>query len=135
MTCKKIVIASGPVVIERGKVLLDKHGKDDFWKFLGGKIESFDFKSNFNSLEEVCRKRVKEEMGFDVKIVKPLKPMLILKPNEPDTWVILIHYLAKRLGKINPGPDIKEWKWFDINKLPKDCAPNIKPVIKEYLKK
>lgn len=134
MTDQKLIIASGPVVIEDGKVLLDKHGADNFWKFLGGKVESFDFTNVSDSLEEACRQRVQEEMGFDVEIIKTLKPMLLPKPGDPDTWVVLIHYLAKRLGEIKPGSEIREWKWFDINDLPEDCAPNIKPVIEEYLK-
>ena len=49
--------------------------------------------------------------------------------------LILIHYLAERQGEINPSTEIKEWKWFDLNQLPEDCGPNIKPVIDEYLKK
>ena len=39
---KKIIVASGPVVVEGGKVLLNKHGDTSFWKFCGGKVEDFD---------------------------------------------------------------------------------------------
>ena len=85
------------------------------------------------TLETAIHRRLKEEMGFDVEIIRPLKPMLVPKLGDPNTWVALIHYLAKRLGEIKPGPEIREWKWFDINNLPEDCAPNIKPVIEEYL--
>jgi ADP-ribose pyrophosphatase YjhB (NUDIX family) len=131
---KKFIVASGPVIIENGKVLLNRHGDDAFWKFLGGRVEDFDFADPANSLEEACRREVKEEMGFDVEIIRPLKPMMVPKPGDPETWVILIHYLAKRLGEINPGADIKKYQWFDINDLPADCAPNIKPVIGEYKK-
>jgi len=131
---KKFIIASGPVIIEKGQVLLNKHGDDGFWKFLGGRVEDFDFKDVNNSLEEACHREVKEEMGFDVEIIHPLKPMMVPKPDDPETWVILIHYLARRLGEIKLGTDIKEAQWFDINNLPPDCAPNIKPVIEEYKK-
>ena len=31
----KIIIVSGPVIIENNKVLLNKHGEDNFWKFCG----------------------------------------------------------------------------------------------------
>lgn len=134
MDNKKFIIASGPVIIENGKVLLNKHGDDNFWKFLGGRVESFDFENPFYSLEEACRREVQEEMGFDIEIIQPLKPMMVPKPGDPDTWVVLIHYLAKRLGEIRPGADIREYQWFDINNLPPDCGPNIKPVIEEYLK-
>lgn len=122
---KPIVIASGPVIIENGKVLLNKHGDDGFWKFVGGKVENFDL-----SLEEVAKREVMEEMGLEVDLIRPLKPMMI---DMPDKVVILIHYLATRKGEIKPGEDILVWDWFDINDLPKDAAPNIKPVIDEYL--
>lgn len=134
MADKKLIIASGPVIIEDGKVLLNKHGDDTFWKFLGGKVEHFDFEDPTNSLEEACRREVKEEMGFDVEIIRPIKPMMVPKPGDSETWVVLIHYLAKRLGEINPAPDTREWAWFDVDNLPEDCAPNIKPVIAAYLK-
>lgn len=38
----KIIIASGPVIVEDGKVLLNKHGEDNFWKFCGGQAEEDD---------------------------------------------------------------------------------------------
>lgn len=123
------IIASGPVIIEDNKVLLNKHGDDNFWKFIGGKVENFDFADNFNSLEEACRREAREEMGVELELIKPLKPMMFPKPNNPTIQVVLIHFLAKRIGDLKPGADIKEWNWFDINNLPEDCAPNIKPVI------
>jgi len=123
------IIASGPVIIENNKILLNKHGDDNFWKFPGGRIESFDFIDPLNSLETACSREVREEMGLEIKIIKPLKPMMIPKPNSPDTQVVLIHYLAERVGEVNPGNDIREWNWFDLNNLPPDLAPNIRPVL------
>lgn len=119
-----IIIASGPVIIENNKVLLNKHGDDNFWKFPGGKVEDFDL-----SLEEIAKKEVKEEMGIDVEIIKPLRTLLLPKPNEHDSYVVLVHFLAKRIGEIKPGKDIREWKWIEINNLPEDVAPNVKEVI------
>ncbi len=129
------IIASGPVIIENDKVLLNKHGDDTFWKFPGGKVENFDFENPLTSLETACQREVKEEMGISIKIIKPLKPMMIAKPNDNDTQVILIHYLAKRLDEIIAGQDIIAWNWFDIHSLPEDCAPNIEPVLEEFLTK
>jgi ADP-ribose pyrophosphatase YjhB (NUDIX family) len=123
---KPIIIASGPVIIEKNKVLLNKHGDDKFWKFVGGKAEDFSV-----SLEETAKREVKEEMGLEVELIRPLKPMLI---EMPDKIVVLIHYLAERKGEIKPGEDIVEWDWFDIDNLPSDSAPNIEPVISEYKK-
>ncbi len=122
---KPIIVASGPVIIEDGKVLLNKHGDDKFWKFVGGKAERYDI-----SLEEVVKREVKEEMGLEVELLRPLKPMMI---EMTDKIVVLIHYLAERKGEVRPGADIIAWDWFDINNLPEDVAPNIKPVIEEYL--
>jgi ADP-ribose pyrophosphatase YjhB (NUDIX family) len=122
---KPIIIASGPVIIEDEKVLLNKHGEDGLWKFVGGKAERTDI-----SLEEVARREVMEEMGIKIEIVRPLKPMMV---DMSDKVVVLIHYLATRKGELKPGKDILEWGWFDIYSLPADCAPNIQPVIEEYL--
>ena len=59
---EKLIIASGPVVVQDEKVLLDISGDDDYWKFCGGKIiEGAD-------LRETARKRAKEELGIDIKI-------------------------------------------------------------------
>jgi len=125
MNNKPIIIASGPVIIENDKVLLDKHGDDNFWKFVGGKVKSFDV-----TLEDVAKREVMEEMGLEVELIRPLKPMMY---EFPEKTVILIHYLATRKGEIKPGEEILEWQWFDIHNLPSDCAPNIQPVIDEYL--
>lgn len=130
------IIASGPVIIEDGKVLLDRHGKDKeaqkLWKFVGGRISKEDWGEQNNVLENACIRKVKEEMGIDIKIIAPLKPMLVRKPDSKDGSVVLIHYLSERIGEIQPAQDIIEWQWFDIDKLPKNCAPNIKPVIESY---
>jgi len=132
----KIIIASGPVIIENGKVLLNRHGKDEasqkYWKFAGGKVEPEDLELNDETLENACRREVKEEMGIDIEIILPLKPMMIKSPDQADTTVVLIHYLVRRLGEIKPSSEIVEYRWFDINDLPENCAPNIRPVIKEY---
>jgi len=115
-------VASGPVIIEDGKVLLNKHGDDDFWKFPGGRVKDLDI-----TLEEAAKREVKEEMGIDVELIRPLKPIMLKLPD--GRAAILVHYLAKRFGEVKPGPDIREWAWHPIDALPPDLAPNIKPVL------
>jgi len=56
------IIAAGPVIIEDNKVLLNKHGDDNFWKFCGGKV-------NNERLEETVKREAKEEVGVDIKIL------------------------------------------------------------------
>ena len=131
----KIIIASGPVIIEDNKVLLNRHGEDDkakkYWKFIGGMVEPEDIDlSSTDALETACKREAKEEMGIDIEIIRPLKPMLIKHPDIEGTYIVLIHYLAKRIGEIKPGDDIVGWDWFDIDNLPPSCAANIEPVVK-----
>jgi ADP-ribose pyrophosphatase YjhB (NUDIX family) len=122
-----VLIASGPVIIENEKVLLNQHGEKKEWKFPGG-----DIYEKLGTFEEWAIRRAKEEMGLDCEIVRPLKPMILW--NE-DKTIILIHYLARRTtDKIEPAKFIDAWDWVDIKNLPENCAPNIKPVIEEYLK-
>jgi ADP-ribose pyrophosphatase YjhB (NUDIX family) len=121
----KIIIASGPVIVENGKVLLNKHGDDNFWKFCGGRVE--DFESNLLTNAE---REVEEEMGIKIEIINP-EPF-IMHVHKDDKDIILVHFLAKRIGEIQPGPDIKEWKWLDIANLPNDIGPNIDPVLVHF---
>ncbi len=125
----EIIIASGSVIIENNKVLLNKEQKDygvTPWLFPGGRVEDFDA-----SLEETCRREVKEEMGIKIDIIKPLRTLLTRKN---DKIYVLVHYLAKRIGEIKPGADVVEWNWFDINNLPAGCAENVYEVIKDLKK-
>jgi 8-oxo-dGTP pyrophosphatase MutT (NUDIX family) len=126
----KIIIASGPVIIENNQVLLNKHGEDDFWKFCGGRIEEDEA-----NLKETAIREVKEEMGLDVEILNN-DPYFVYTEKEKDgvkVSVVLAHFLAKRIGEIALGEDIREWRWIDINDLDKESlAPNIKPVLKHF---
>jgi len=128
--------ASGPVILEKinGQLcaLLNKHKvtnkkPNPKWQFCGGRVENFD-----QTLEAVAKREFNEEMGATVEIGQ-LIDVTIIKTEEKRTG-ILIHYLSKRLGEIIPGKEIAEWKWFPVNKLPKDCASNVNPVINKALK-
>jgi 8-oxo-dGTP pyrophosphatase MutT (NUDIX family) len=126
----KIIIASGPVIVEDGKALLDKSGDDLFWKFCGGKVKDEDA-----GLRATAKRRAREELGIEIEIINP-EPFLIhtLKETpEGNIDVILVHYLAKRIGEIKPGADIREWKWIQMVDLKKeDLAPNITPTLKHF---
>jgi ADP-ribose pyrophosphatase YjhB (NUDIX family) len=122
----KIIIASGPVIVEKGKVLLNKHGDDKFWKFCGGRVEDFDA-----DLQEAAKRETKEEMGVNIEI-SDVEPFL-MHVRKDDIDVILVHYNAKYSGEIKPGADIKEWKWVPLKDLEKeDLAPNIIPALVHF---
>ena len=59
----QIIIASGPVIVEENKVLLNKDTKDPFWKFCGGRVEGDEF-----NIKNTASREIKEEMGVDIKI-------------------------------------------------------------------
>jgi 8-oxo-dGTP pyrophosphatase MutT (NUDIX family) len=126
---KKIIIASGPVFVEDNKVLLNKHGDTSFWKFCGGTVEDFE-----TDLIENARREAKEEVGIDLEIIdeKPFLMHVRKMTNAGEIDVVLVHFLAKRIGEINPGEDIREWKWLDLSELPDDLGPNIIPVLKHF---
>ena len=128
---QKIIIASGPVIVENNKVLLDMHGEDDFWKFCGGRINE----GEDHNLAQAAAARAKEELGIDVAILNE-EPFLVHVAKEKDGQkmdVILVHFLAKAKGEIKAGDEIREWKWIALEDLKKEkLAPNIFPVLKYF---
>lgn len=125
----KIIIASGPVIVEDGKVMLNQHGDTNFWKFCGGRVENFE-----TDLIENARREVKEEMGIEIEILDENPFITHAKKETPEGVldVILVHFLAKRIGEIKPGKDIRQWDWLDANNLPDNLAPNIVPALKHF---
>ena len=129
----KFIIASGPVIIEDGKLLVNKDNKDDFYKLPGGTIEPED-----KDLEQTCHREILEEDNAMIEIIKPLNPMIIYKnpQTKEEMIILLIHYLAKLLNKdeIKANPPIQEIKWLDIEEIKQgkyDVAPNIKFLIEK----
>lgn len=126
------IIAAGPVIIENGKVLLNREKKptgQDKWMFPGGTVNDFAV-----PLEETCRREAKEEVGINLEIIRPLRTLIYIRP-EDQTHIILAHFLARRIGEVVPGPDTLEWGWFDIKNLPANCAPNVYEIINDYIQK
>jgi len=125
----KIIIASGPVIVENNKVLLNDHGDTDFWKFCGGGIKDTDL-----DLISAAKREAKEEMDIDLKILNS-EPFITFTRKKTDTGeidVILVHFLAERIGEIKPGKDIRAWQWFALDNLPTNLAPNIVPALKHF---
>lgn len=124
-----VIIASGPVIVEDGKVLLDISGDDLFWKFCGGRIKEAE------NLQQTAIRRVEEELGLEVEIINPVPYIMhtvkIIDNNEID--VLLAHFLAKRSGEVVPGDDVKEWRFIDFADLKNEkLAPNIMPTLRHF---
>lgn len=125
-----IIIASGPVIVEDGKVLLKKDHKDEFWKFCGGKVEDFD-----SDFRQTAIREVREEMGLEVELLTDTPYLLFAtkKVDDVDLNVILIHFLAKRLNEVSPGKDTSKWQWLKLKDLNEaELAPNIIPTLKYF---
>ena len=129
----KTIIAAGPVIIENGKLLVNKDNKDDFYKLPGGTIEE-----GVEDLEEACHRETKEENNGKIEIIRPLHPMILWE--NPQTkekmTILLVHYLAKLKNpkSIRPMPPIKEVKWLDIQEIKSGkhkVAPNINFLIEK----
>jgi 8-oxo-dGTP diphosphatase len=126
---QKVIIASGPVIIEDEKVLLNQQGEDKFWKFCGGKMQEDE------ELVETAIRRAKEEMGIDIEILDEKPLFLYTKKVTPKGTfdVILVHFLSKRIGEIVPSEEVLRWEWFDFSELEnEELAPNILPALKHF---
>ena len=131
MTEIKYIVASGPVIIEGGKLLVNKDDKDDFYKLPGGTVEN-----GIEGLEEACKRETKEENNGEIEIIKPLHPMILWKNPQTgqEMCIVLIHYLSKLKNKeeIKPIAPIQEVKWLNIEEIKEgkyNVAPNIKFLI------
>ena len=124
-----IVLVSGAVIVENGRVLLVKHGDPLFWKFPGGRVEEEDA-----TLKATASREAKEELGVEVAFAdRP--PYFVYSQKQTGEGladVILVHFLATHIGEIVPGEDIREWQWLDLPSLPEDLAPNIRPTLEHF---
>jgi len=129
----KSIVASGPVIVEEGKLMVNKDLKDDFYKIPGGTVEP-----DTEDLEEACYREAREENNAEIEIIRPLHPMIIWK--NPQTGekmaILLIHYLAKLKNKekVRPMLPIQEVKWLNVEEIKKgmhNVAPNIKFLIEK----
>lgn len=131
-TRQDILVASGPVIIEDGKILLvrPQSALRDFWVFPGGKVDLV-------SLEDpraACIREAKEELGIDIEIVKPMRTLILPQVQHPDRLAVLIHFLARRQGEPQKTEEILEWAWQDIQNLPKNTTQNVREMAADYLR-
>ena len=128
----KYIVASGPVIIEDGKLLVSKDNKDDFYKLIGGTVKEGE------SLEEGCIRKAKEACGAEIEIIKPLIPNILWEnPTTKEKMaIVLINFLAELKNKedIKPIPPEQELKWISIEDIKKGIG-NVSPNVRELVKK
>jgi len=128
----KEIIASGPVIIEDGKLLVDKVDKDDFYKIPGGRPKEDE------SMEDCCVREAWEEVNARVIIIKKLSTLILDKnPTTNEKMRIeLHHYLCEleNISDIEPVHPVKEVRWLDIKEIKRGkyhVAPNIKFLVEK----
>lgn len=128
MNDQKKIYVSGPVIIEDGKVLLNREKEEDgkgeeFFMLPGGQMDPGE------SPEEACKREVMEELGIEIEIITQLKTIEAAHLTQPDVTVVLHHFLAKRKGEITPGEETIEWGWYPLDNLPELTAPITKNML------
>lgn len=128
----KFIVASGPAIVEKGKILVVKDNKDDFYKLPGGTVKEGE------SLEEACERRAKQECNAEVEIIKPLLPNILYEnpTTKEKMTIVLINYLAELKNKkeIKPVFPTQDIKWVSIKEI-KQGKGHVSPNVKELVKK
>ena len=102
-----------------------------FWSKPGGGVELGE------KVEDALKREIKEELGVDIKIIKPLGFTDHIIKSENQHWVAF-SYLAKIESGVpmNLEPEKhEEIRWFKFNNLPENITQTTIEPIKEYLKK
>lgn len=126
-----IILVAGAVIIEDTKILLVRGGSDGaehMFMLPGGKLE--------HPLEDpiaCARREATEEAGIDIEIIRPLRTLIVERPQKPGEYAVLMHYLCKRIGEVTPTNDTEEFGWYDIHKLPPNVTPSIRDIVTDVL--
>lgn len=107
----------GVIIKKDGKVLLGKrkgsHGEGS-WACPGGHLE-------FGETLEICaRREVSEEVGIDIKNIRPTTFTNDIFPKEQKHYITIFIVADYSTGEVKVlEPDkCEEWKWFDVDLLP-----------------
>lgn len=85
-------------------------------------------------LVENARREAREEMGIGIEVIDE-NPLIIHTKKETAEGkvdVILVHFLAKRIGEVKTGEEIRAWNWFPVENLPDNIAPNVKEALRHF---
>jgi len=116
------------VAVKDKKFLLIRRGlppRKGMWGSPSGFIESGE------TPEEACLRELKEETGISGKIVK-LIGAVRREDKEIYGDMLIVKYLVKvKSGKLNPGDEIEDARFFDIAELPVYYVNLFRDVIEE----
>jgi 8-oxo-dGTP diphosphatase len=138
----KVGVGVGVALVRDGKVLLG-HRHDDpekagsllhgegTWTVPGGKLDFGE------SLEDGACRETLEEIGIKID---PNKLKLVSVGNErvPDAHFVTIGFVCEDFSgepKVMEPDEITEWRWFDLNDLPKPMFFPTEKMLKNYIDK
>jgi ADP-ribose pyrophosphatase YjhB (NUDIX family) len=115
---KQPIIGVGGVVINRGRALLIKRGKEPLkgeWSIPGGMLELGE------ELKAGVRRELEEETGIEVE---PLECILVFDRISHESkrvkyhYVILDYLCRKKSGRVRPASDVVDARWVRREDLP-----------------
>jgi len=116
--------ACDAVLIEEGKILLVKRGREPFkgeWAVPGGRIDEGE------SAEQCLVREMGEETGLIVESVRLIG--IYSDPGRDPRGIIAAAYLVRRIGgELKAGDDAAEAAWFSLESMPDLCADHRKIV-------
>lgn len=141
MDKKRVGVGFGVMIMRNKKILLGKrhddpakadselHGEGT-WTMPGGKME---FGETF---EETCFRETKEETGLSLE-KSSIKLISITNDRVTDAHFVTIGFLCSDVigePEVMEPDEITEWRWFDLNSLPKKVFLPSQEIVDNYSK-
>lgn len=129
----KIKIRLRLVIIKEDKLLAYYDSMDDYYFYIGGKLEYGE------TVEDGWKREIEEELGDDVeftfKKILYIRDFILPEKNEHSLELFILGDINKFMEideRPDPEYDGKKWpKWLDINDLPDNLYP--KPLTKKLV--
>lgn len=122
------------ILNEKKEVLLQLRGEKarnlrGLWNLPSGQIKWGE------KADEALKREIKEELGVEIKIIKPLIFYDGILVNEDQHWLVMFYLCQIKEGKpINKEPrKTEKIAWFSLENLPENLAFGLKEVLKSFI--
>jgi 8-oxo-dGTP pyrophosphatase MutT (NUDIX family) len=124
------------VMNQDNQLLMIKRTDNKCWGIPGGAMELGE------DLEDTIKRETKEEIGIDVKELELFgvysgKDLYYKYPNGAEVYNVSVVYMTRNIKdpiEVNQD-EHSEYRYFDVNQLPTEISPPIKPIIKDLATK